>query len=87
MVLIDNISYLNTFVSCGLVTSFIGNYNPQSIPKSGGNIFQSILFKHTSSVCKFTKTEPKISSDVNYQINFKGLFFSLNYFSCRQGDS
>ena len=31
--MIDNISYSNTFVSCRLVISFIGNSNPQSIPK------------------------------------------------------
>ena len=80
-VLIDNISNSNTFVSCWLVTSFIGNQNPQSIPKSADNKFQSIFFKHTHTHTTTTTsvhvliTEPKMSSNVNYQINFKGFVF------------
>ena len=48
-----------------------------NIPKSADNIFQSILFKHTKLHC--IRTESKVSSNVNYQIDFKGFFFSLKF--------
>ena len=88
-VLIDNISYSNTFVSCRL--------HPLSVIKIL-KVFGNLLIVYSNLFCLNTHTttttsvhvlitEPKISSNVNYQINFKGFFFSLNFFSCRQGDS
>ena len=72
----DNGSYLYLSFKY-LCFSQVADILIYNIPKSADNIFQSILFKHTK--LHFIGTESKVSSNVNYQIDFKGFFFSLKF--------